>query len=102
MNEKLFVLTNQKKNTNHILHIIMTVLTGGLWLFVWGIIMRSNNAHNKRIDKQINQIMLYKTQGLSDTDTYKQIKKDELDYDVLQGRVIFVILVVVLLYLCMR
>jgi len=64
--------------------------------------MRSNDAHNKRIDKQINQIMLYKTKGLSDTDTYKQIKKDELDYDVLQGRVIFVILVVVFLYFYMR
>lgn len=64
--------------------------------------MRSNDAHNKRIDKQINQIMLYKTQGLSDTDTYKQIKKDELDYDVLQGRVIFVIMVVVFLYFYLR
>ncbi|MCU7217614.1 hypothetical protein [Pseudomonas sp. VE 196-7] len=102
MNEKLFVLTNQKKTTNHILHVIMTVLTGGLWLLVWGIIMRSNDAHNKRIDKQINQIMLYKTQGLSDSDTYKQIRKDELDYDVLQGRVIFVIMVVVFLYFYFR
>jgi len=64
--------------------------------------MRSNDAHNKRIDKQINQIMLYKTQGLSDTDTYQQIKKDELNYDVLQGRVIFVILVVVFLYFYLR
>lgn len=64
--------------------------------------MRSNDAHNKRIDKQINQIMLYKTQGLSDTDTYQQIKKNELNYDVLQGRVIFVILVVVFLYFYLR
>jgi hypothetical protein len=102
MNEKLFVLTNQKKTTNHILHVILTVLTGGLWLIVWGITMRSNDAHNKRIDKQINQIMLYKTQGFSDTDTYKQIKKDELDYDVLQGRVIFVVLLVVFLYFYLR
>ncbi|PMU12779.1 hypothetical protein C1X90_34975, partial [Pseudomonas sp. GP01-A9] len=71
MNEKLFVLTSQKKNTSHVLHVIMTVLTGGLWLIVWGITMRSNDAHNKKLDKQINQIMLYKTQGLSDVDTYK-------------------------------
>ena len=102
MNEKLFVLTTQKMKTNHILHVIMTVLTGGLWLIVWGITMRSNDTHNKRIDKQINQIMLYKTQGLSDTDTYQQIKKDELDYDVLQGRVIFVIMVVVFLCFYLR
>lgn len=102
MNEKLFVLTNQKKTTNHILHVILTVLTGGLWLIVWGIIMLSNDSHNKRIDKQINQIMLYKTQGLSDTDTYKQIKSDQLNSDVFQGRVIFVILVAVFLYLYLR
>jgi hypothetical protein len=102
MNEKLFVLTTQKKNTSHILHVIMTVLTGGLWLIVWGLTIRSNDAHNKKLDKQINQIMLYKTQGLSDTDTYKQIKNDQLNADVLQGRVIFVVLVIVFLYFYLR
>lgn len=102
MSEKLFVLTTQKKSTNHILHVIMTVLTGGLWLIVWGITMRSNDSHNKKLDMQINQIMHYKSQGLSDTDTYKQIKNDQLDSDVLQGRVIFVVLVVVFLYFYLR
>lgn len=102
MNEKLFVLTSQKKNTSHILHVIMTVLTGGLWLIVWGITMRSNDSHNKKLDMQINQIMHYKTQGLSDTDTYKQIKNDQLNSDVLQGRVIFVVLVVLFLYFYLR
>lgn len=102
MNEKLFVLTTQKKKTNHILHVIMTVLTGGLWLIVWGITMRSNDAHNRKLDKQINQIMLYKTQGLSDNGTYKQIRSDELNSEVLQGRVIFVVLVVVFLYFYLR
>lgn len=102
MNEKLFVLTNQKMNTNHILLVIMTVLTGGLWLIVRGITMRSNDSHNKKLDKQINQIMHYKTQGMSDTDTYQQIKNDQLNSDVLQGRVIFLILVVVFLYFYLR
>ncbi|WP_149087299.1 hypothetical protein [Pseudomonas prosekii] len=102
MNEKLFVLTSQKKSTNHILHVIMTVLTGGLWLIVWGLTMRSNDSHNKNLDKQINQIMHYKAQGLSDTDTYKQIKVDKANSDVIQGRVIFVVLVVVFLYFYLR
>ncbi|CAM5355603.1 hypothetical protein [Pseudomonas fragi] len=102
MNEKLFVLTNQKMNTNHILLVIMTVLTGGLWLIVRGITMRSNDSHNKKLAKQINQIMHYKTQGMSDTDTYQQIKNDQLNSDVLQGRVIFLILVVVFLYFYLR
>lgn len=102
MNEKLFILTSQKKNTNHILHVIMTVLTGGLWLIVWGLTMRSNDSHNKKLDQQINQIMLYKSQGLSDTETYKQIKVDKTNSDVIQGRVIFIVLVVVFLYFYLR
>lgn len=102
MNEKLLVLTSQKKSTNHILHVIMTVLTGGLWLIVWGLTMRSNDSHNKKLDNQINQIMHYKSQGLSDTDTYKQIKVDKANADVIQGRVIFVVLVAVFLYLYLR
>ena len=64
--------------------------------------MRSNDAHNKKLDKQINQIVHYKTQGLSDTDTYKQIQNDQLNSDVFQGRVIFVILVVIFLYFYLR
>lgn len=71
-------------------------------MIVWGLTMRSNDAHNKKLDKQINQIMHYKTQGLSDTDTYNQIKNDQLNSDVFQGRVIFVVLVVVFLYLYLR
>ncbi|MBX4138991.1 hypothetical protein JYG35_20045 [Pseudomonas rhodesiae] len=102
MNEKLFVLATQKKKTNHILHLLMCIPTCGLWLFVWGITMRSNDAHNRRLDKQINQIMHYKTQGLSDTSTYRQIKNDQLNSDVYQGRVIFMILVVVFLYFYLR
>lgn len=102
MNEKLFVLTSQKRNTNHILHLIMTVLTGWLWLFVWGITMLSNDAQNKKFDKQINQVMLCKTQGLSDAEIYQQIKSDELNAEVFQGRVIFIVLVVVLLYFYLR
>lgn len=102
MSDQLYYLTGQKKSTNHILHVIMTVLTGGLWLIVWGLTMRSNDSHNKKLDQQINQIMLYKSQGLSDVDTYKQIKQDKVNSDVIQGRVIFVVLVVVFLYFYMR
>ncbi len=102
MNEKLFVLATQKKKTNHILHLLMCIPTCGLWLFIWGVTMRSNDAHNSRLDKQINQIMHYKIQGLSDVSTYQQIKNDQLNSDVYQGRVVFVILVVVFLYFYLR
>lgn len=102
VNEKLFVLTSRKKKTNHILHLILTVLTGGLWLIVWGITMRSNDGQNKKIDREIDQIMNYKSQGLSDAATHQQMKTDKLNADVLQGRVIFVLLVVVFLYFYLR
>ena len=84
------------------MHIRLRWLGRGLWLFVWGMTMRANDSHNKKLDKQINQIMHYKTQGLSDTDTYKQIKVDKTNSDVIQGRVIFIVLVVVFLYFYLR
>ena len=62
MNDQLYYLTNQKKTTNHILHLLMCIPTCGLWLFVWGITMRSNDWHNRKIDKQIRQILQRKGQ----------------------------------------
>lgn len=63
MNEKLFVLTSQKKNTNHILHLLLCIPTCGIWLLIWGITMRSNDRHNRKIDWQISQIMESKVQS---------------------------------------
>ena len=63
MNEKLFVLTNQKKNTNHILHLLLCIPTCGIWLLIWGIMMRSNERHNRKIDWKISQIMESKVQS---------------------------------------
>jgi hypothetical protein len=63
LNEKLFILTSQKKNTNHILHLLLCIPTCGIWLLVWGITMRSNDRHNRKIDWQISQIMESKVQG---------------------------------------
>lgn len=66
---------------------------------MWGITIRSNDSHNKKLDQQINQIMHYKPQGLSGVDTYKQIK---VNSDVIECRVIFVVLVVVFIYVYLR
>ena len=63
MNEQIFVLNSQKKNTNHILHLILSLLTMGLWLIVWLIVAISNNSHNKRIEGQMNHVLSYKVQG---------------------------------------
>ncbi len=57
MNDQLFYLASQKRSTNHILHFLMCIPTCGLWLFVWGIRMRLNNWHNRKIDKQMKKLM---------------------------------------------
>lgn len=102
MNEKIFILTNRKRNTSHLLHLVLTVFTGGLWLIVWGITMRVNSNHNKQLDREIDQLMAYKSQGLSDADTYHRVKLDQANAEVTQGRVIFVLIVVVCLYFYFR
>ncbi|MNL74705.1 hypothetical protein D3C87_2003850 [compost metagenome] len=71
-------------------------------MIVWLIVTSNKNSHNKRLDKQINHVLKYKEQGLGDVDTYKQIKADKANSDVIQGRVIFVVLVVVFLYFYLR
>lgn len=63
MNDQLYYLTSQKRTTNHILHLLMCIPTCGLWVFVWGMTMRSNDWHNRKIDKQIKQILRTNSKG---------------------------------------
>lgn len=49
---RIFVLENQKKKTNHILHLILTLLTG-FWVFAWIGVAVYNASHNKDIDNKI-------------------------------------------------
>jgi hypothetical protein len=49
---KIYVLQNKKKSTNHILHLLLSLLTL-VWVFVWITISIRNRNHNKRIDTQI-------------------------------------------------
>ncbi|SEC13965.1 hypothetical protein SAMN05421553_0389 [Pseudomonas anguilliseptica] len=34
MNEQIFILNSQKKTTNHILHLILSLITMGFWVIV--------------------------------------------------------------------
>lgn len=42
----------QHKQTSHVLHLIMTFLTGGIWLLVWVWCATSNSRHNARLDQE--------------------------------------------------
>lgn len=52
--DRIFVLQNRKRKTSHILHLILTLLTGGFWVFMWAGLALNNSNHNRDIDRQIN------------------------------------------------
>lgn len=100
MNEKLFILESQKKKTNHILHLILSIVTGGLWLVIWLLVGMSNSSHNSRLLGEMNHIMNYKAQGMSDVDTYRQVADDKNKASANSRMAIFVIgILLIALYL---
>lgn len=54
---KAMQLISQKKSTMHILHLILSVITGGLWVIAWIIVAISNSNENHKIDKRIDALM---------------------------------------------
>ena len=50
---EIAILLSQKKQTNHILHLLLSVVTGGLWLIVWFLVAMDNGSRNKRIDQKV-------------------------------------------------
>lgn len=52
--EKL-VLLNQKPKTSHVLHLILSIVTGGLWVIVWLIIAMINQQRCANIDRKIKR-----------------------------------------------
>lgn len=36
-----------KRKTNHILHLVLTILTGGMWVIVWAWYGITNRWHNQ-------------------------------------------------------
>lgn len=51
------LLEMRKKKTSHILHLLLSLITGGLWIIVWIICALSNRSYNAEIDKQINKVL---------------------------------------------
>lgn len=95
MNEQIFVLASQKKTTNHVLHLLLCIPTFGLWLIVWLVVASSNSRHNARIQAQMNHILGYKMQGLSDGETYRRVNADDAARKERSDRVFVVTVIVV-------
>ncbi|UZA79520.1 hypothetical protein EZZ79_11150 [Pseudomonas syringae] len=95
MNEQLFVLANQKKKTNHILHLLLCIPTAGFWLIAWVLIGMQNSMHNSSIDRKMNRIVDHKIEGSSDVETYRAIRAE----DQLKGKVLLTIIAVVIFFI---
>lgn len=91
MSDKLFLLQSQKKSTSHVLHLILSVITGGLWLIVWFCVAMSNKSHNNRIQGDMNRFFSYKAQGMSDVEAYQHEAKEIAENKKLKLRAFMVI-----------
>lgn len=49
------VLLSKKKRTSHLLHLVLSILTVGLWIIIWLIVALSNNMENSAIDRKIQK-----------------------------------------------
>lgn len=47
------VLLSQKKRTSHVLHLLLSLLTAGVWVIVWILVAVSNSSENAKIDRKI-------------------------------------------------
>lgn len=53
MNESQLLAKRADHKTSHILHVILSVITGGLWIPVWLIVAISNASQRAAIDRQL-------------------------------------------------
>ena len=47
------VLLSKKKKTNHVLHLLLSIITVGIWIIIWILVAASNGSVNAGIDKEI-------------------------------------------------
>jgi hypothetical protein len=61
--QEVQVMLSRKKSTSHLLHLILSICTAGLWVVMWIIVARTNGADNADIDKLIKRGKKYKPLG---------------------------------------
>lgn len=47
----------QHKSVNHLGHLLLSVLTGGLWVLPWILIWMNASRHNDMVDQRIHDLM---------------------------------------------
>ena len=51
------LLEMRKKDTSHILHLILTICTAGAWVLIWILCALSNGIENAKLDRKINKLL---------------------------------------------
>jgi len=51
--QEVAVMLSKKKKTNHVLHLLLSIITAGIWIIFWILVAASNGSENKSIDKMI-------------------------------------------------
>ena len=56
MEERILLAKRMHLKTNNILHLILSVFTGGLWIPVWMLVALSNAIERGKIDKKLRGV----------------------------------------------
>lgn len=47
---------SEKKRTSHVLHLLLSIITMGLWLPVWVLVHASNVSENQKLDNEVRRM----------------------------------------------
>ena len=50
-NQSLIISKIQRAKTNHILHLLLTFVTAGAWMFIWILVAISNSLERSRLER---------------------------------------------------
>ncbi|HYW03696.1 MAG TPA: hypothetical protein VFA86_07100 [Gammaproteobacteria bacterium] len=53
--QEVAVLLSKKRKTSHLLHLLLSIITGGVWIIVWILLAISHSSENARIDRKIRR-----------------------------------------------
>jgi hypothetical protein len=50
-------LLAQRRKTNHVLHLLLSLVSCFIWLPVWILVSQSTGRHNRRIDREVKRLV---------------------------------------------
>jgi len=54
---EMFMQLSNKKSTSHVLHLILSIISCGLWIPIWLLVVLSNSIENSMTDRKIKKRM---------------------------------------------